>query len=185
MIGLIGRGARRGPTEGHRVTAMVRSVIRTCILGAGLCMVLAPSAAFAANDSILSNAPSGYSAATLQDTCTGYGLNGAVAIDITLKAKITSDGTTPATQLRIASRLQRRASGAWVVAKRYPLKELSFAADGTSHSLLLKRSYGFLVPPGGGTHRFVFRLRALHGATVTFSDKIIGTAYRQANCRSN
>ncbi len=148
-------------------------------------MLLLPSAAIAANDSNLSNAPSGYSTSTLRDTCTGYGLNGAVAIGITLKATITSDGATPATQLQIASSFQRRANGHWAVAKRYPLKQDWFAADGTSHTLQLKRSDGFLFPPDGGTHRFVFRLRALQGSTVSFSEKIKGTAYKQANCRSN
>ena len=163
----------------------MRSFGLTLILAAGLCLLLAPSAAFAAGDATRSNAPTGYSTATLKDACTAVGLDGAVAFGITLKATITSDGATPATQLQIASSFQRRSNGEWVVVKRYPLKQARFAADGTSHTLQLKRSDGFLVP-GGRWDASVASFGFVHstGTTVAFSEKIKGTAIpATADCR--
>jgi hypothetical protein len=107
-------------------------------VGAGI-VAPAPALGYSSN---------GYTATTLASKCKVFPINGAVVYVLTFKMKISANGTTPADELRISSILQHKTGSTYTTTTYYPDVSKTFAADGTTHSLTLKREYSFTVHAG-------------------------------------
>jgi hypothetical protein len=88
------------------------------------------------------------------------------------KVKETVSGLTTANRLTIDSKAQTRSvyGGGWSTEFEWSRKSYSFVADGSDHSLKLRRTY-----EGGGIEqqgRIVFVLRAWHNTSVLWSDTV-------------
>jgi hypothetical protein len=113
----------------------------------------------------------GYTGTTLASKCKVYPINGATAYSLTFKMRIDANGSTPADELRISSILQRKTGGAsnYTTITYFPDVSKTFAADGTTHSLTLKRQHGFTINAGDPStkYRMIFLLGAFDNSQAS------------------
>lgn len=111
-------------------------------------------------------ATGGFSTTVIRDDCTGT--NGWTNV---FKASETVSGLTTANRLTIDSKaqtVQLVASDHWQTVQTWSRRTYSFAADGSDHSLTLRRTFAGGGPENVG--RIVFKMKSWHNGTLLWSE---------------